>query len=76
MSRVIQVRDVPEAVHRRLKARAAEEGRTLSELIRAELTEVSRRPTLEEMLERLRNREPVEIPESAADAVRVGRAER
>lgn len=76
MSKVIQVRDVPDDVHRALKIRAAEEGRTLSELVRAELVEAARRPTLATMLERLGEREPVSPAESAADAVRSGRSER
>lgn len=76
MSKVIQVRDVPEHVHRRLKVRAAEEGRSLSDLVRSELVELADRPTLAEMLERIRTREPVEIDEAAADAVRSGRSER
>ena len=73
MSKSIQVRDVPERVHRRLKARAAEEGRTLSELVREQLTELAARPTLGEMLERLREREPADPGETSAAAVRAGR---
>lgn len=73
MPKAIQVRSVPDDVHRRLKARAALEGRTLSDLVRAELTELARRPTLDEVLERVRSRAEVAIDESAADAVRSGR---
>ncbi|MGH2924273.1 MAG: FitA-like ribbon-helix-helix domain-containing protein [Solirubrobacterales bacterium] len=76
MSKVIQVRDVPDRVHRRLKVRAAEQGRTLSDLVRTELVRIADRPTLEEMLERLSGRETPEIDESAADAIRAGRSER
>ncbi|HWC28054.1 MAG TPA: hypothetical protein VG474_15800 [Solirubrobacteraceae bacterium] len=76
MPKVIQVRDIPDDVHRALKVRAAEEGRTLSELVRAELVEVAKRPTLATMLQRLTEREPVTTGEPAADAVRSGRAER
>jgi plasmid stability protein len=76
MSRIIQVRDVPDRVHRRLKARAAEEGRTLSELVREQLAEVAARPTMGEMLERLREREPADPGEASADAVRAGRGRR
>lgn len=76
MAKVIQVRDVPDDVHRALKIRAAEEGRTLSELVRAELVEVASRPTLATMLERLGGRDPVSTGETAAEAVRSGRAER
>jgi antitoxin FitA len=76
MPKVIQVRNVPDDVHKRLKIRAAEEGRSLSDLVREELIELSARPTLAEMVERLRERPPVDVGESAADAVRAGRAER
>jgi plasmid stability protein len=76
MSKVIQVRDVSPAVHRRLKMRAAEQGRTLSELIREQLEEAASRPTLGEMLERLRSEEPTDPGESSAAAVRAGRDER
>lgn len=76
MNKVIQVRDVPPSVHRRLKARAAEQGRTLSDLIREQLEEAASRPTMAEMLDRLRAAEPVEPGEASADAVRAGRDQR
>ena len=76
MSKVIQVRDVPTGVHSKLKARAAAEGRTLSELVREQLVAAAQRPTMTEMLERLRAAEPVEAGETSAEAVRAGRAER
>jgi len=76
MPKVIQVRNVPDDVHRRLKVRAAEDGRSLSDLVREELIELSARPTLAEMVERLRELPPVDVGESSADAVRAGRAER
>ncbi len=76
MSKTIQVRDVSEQVHRRLKARAAEQGRSLSELVREQLDEVASRPTLGEMLERLRDDPPVDPGESSADAIWAGRDER
>jgi antitoxin FitA len=76
MSKVIQVRSVPDDVHRALKVRAAEEDRTLSDLVRAELIEIASRPSLPAMLERLRERDAVSTGESTADAVRSGRTER
>ncbi len=76
MSKVLQVRDVPDDVHRRLKLRAAEQDRSLSDLVRAELVEIARRPTMAEALARIASREPVDIAEPSADAVRAGRAER
>ena len=73
MSKVIQVRDVSADVHRRLKARAAEQGRTLSDLVREQLEEAASRPSMTEMLDRLRAREVADPGESSADAVRTGR---
>jgi plasmid stability protein len=69
MAKTIQVRDVPDDVHHRLAVRAAEQRVSLSELVRADLVELARRPTMREMLERLSNRQPIELPETAADAV-------
>lgn len=76
MNKIIQVRDVPPEVHRRLKARAADEGRTLSELVREQLEDAARRPTMAELIDRLRHEEPVEPSESSSKAVRAGRDER
>ena len=62
---MIQIRNVPEELHRTLKERAAREGTTLSELILRELPRLARRPSPEELLERIRNREPVSGPPAA-----------
>ncbi|MGI8727888.1 MAG: FitA-like ribbon-helix-helix domain-containing protein [Solirubrobacterales bacterium] len=75
MSKILQVRNLPNDVHRRLKSRAEAEGRSLSDLVRDELTELSRRPTMSEMLERLDRRGSVEVGESAAEAIRLERSE-
>lgn len=69
MAKTIQVRDVPDDVHRRLSDRAAEERRSLSQLLRDELIELARRPTMAEMLDRLAERPIVGVPEAAADAL-------
>ncbi len=69
MGRTIQVRDVPDDVHQRLTVRAAEERRSLSELVRAEIVEIARRPTMAEMLDRLVSRPVTEVPESSSDAL-------
>ena len=50
---LIQIRNVPEEVHRILKERAAREGKTLSDLALAELTRSVQRPTRSELLERI-----------------------
>jgi plasmid stability protein len=50
---MVQVRNVPEALHRKLKARAADSGKTLSAYLLTELERLAARPTREEMLARL-----------------------
>jgi antitoxin FitA len=67
--KTIQVRDVPDDVHQRLTVRAAAERRSLSELVRAEIVEIARRPTMAEMLDRLASRPVLDVPESPADAL-------
>ncbi|HSF03191.1 MAG TPA: hypothetical protein VLA62_09280 [Solirubrobacterales bacterium] len=70
MSKMVQIRHVPDDVHRRLKARAALAGMSLSDYLLAEVRRALERPTLEEMLERLARRRPVRVRERPADAVR------
>ncbi len=53
---LIQIRDVPEDVHRTLKARAAAQGTSLSDYVLGEVTRVARIPTPEELDERIRSR--------------------
>jgi antitoxin FitA len=54
---LVQVRDVPEATLRALKARAAERGLTLTAYLRAELEKLAARPTNAEIVERLAHRD-------------------
>jgi hypothetical protein len=70
MAKNIQIRNVPEAVHRRLTRRAAQAGMSLSEFLLAERSHYASLPTPEEMRERLRSRKAVKLTESAAAAVR------
>jgi plasmid stability protein len=56
----VQVRNVPEDVHRRLKVEAAQNGRSLNEFLLMRLTEWAERPTLAEYAERTLARGPVE----------------
>ena len=53
MSKMIQIRNVPDAVHRELKARAAEQGRTLTDYLLEEIERLASIPTQDEMLARL-----------------------
>lgn len=66
----IQIRNVPEELHRVLKAKAATEGSSLSDFVLAELAQLAKRPTPGEMRERLRRREPVHLNPTAADVIR------
>ena len=52
MTKNVQIRDVPDDVHRTLRTRAAKAGLSLSEYLLAEVRDFARRPTLEEVLER------------------------
>lgn len=71
---MVQIRGVSTHVHRRLKARAALEGKSLSEYLRTEIEELAALPTLEEMAQRIATHPPV-TGMSGAAAVRGGRRE-
>jgi antitoxin FitA len=73
MSSMIQIRNVPEALHRKLKSRAALGGMSLSQYLLAELRQMAERPTLEEMRERLHRRSRVNPSESAEQVIRAMR---
>jgi plasmid stability protein len=70
MSVMIQIRNVPDALHRTLKARAAKAGKSLSDYLLDEVRRVAERPTLEEMLERLHRLPEVELSPSPAEIIR------
>ena len=70
MSRMIQVRNVPESVHRTLKAQAALAGMSLSDFLLAEIRRLAERPTIAELRERVRRRSGIAGVLSAAEAVR------
>jgi plasmid stability protein len=53
MSTMIQIRHVPDPLHRKLKARAAQEGKSLSDYLLREIQRIAERPTMEEIMERL-----------------------
>jgi len=70
MSKMIQLRNVPDALHRTLKARAAMAGMSLSDYLLAEIREIAERPTLSELRERLHKRKPVPVQLDTARMVR------
>lgn len=76
MSRMIQLRHVPDDLHRKLKARAALEGLTLSDYLLREAQRAAERPTLAELRQRLAQRPPVVPRVSPARAIRAERERR
>ncbi len=70
MSKMIQLRNVPDTLHRRLKARAAMAGMSLSDYLVSEIKEVAERPTLAEFRERLRTRDSITASINTARLVR------
>ena len=70
MSQNLQVRNLSDETHRALKARAAREGRSLSDLVREELDRMAARPSRRELFERIESRRHPRLSEPLADAVR------
>lgn len=73
MTAMIQIRNVPDEVHRALKARAALAGTSLSDFIRAELVAMTALPSEAELRAQLSNAEPFAMKSSSAATVRRGR---
>jgi plasmid stability protein len=67
---MVQIRNVPDPLHRKLKARALESGQTLSDYLLAELERLAARPRREEMLARLHGRRRVPLKTPAAVVIR------
>ena len=70
MSKMVQIRNVPDALHRRLKVRAADAGQTLSDYLLNELARLATRPTRDEMLARIHGRKRVTLKTPAAAVIR------
>ena len=67
---MVQIRNVPVDFHRRLKARAAIEGMSMSDYILREVGKALDRPTRQEVLARLRGPAPRKLRRKAADVIR------
>ena len=76
MSVMIQIRNVPEELHRTLKSRAALAGKSLSEYLLGEIRDFASRPTMEEFRARLATREPVDTSLDIVEIIRAAREER
>ena len=73
---MIQIRHVPDGVHRTLKSRAALAGMTLSDYLLREITALAEQPTLEEVFRRIDEDGPVQLDVDVAEVIRAGREER
>lgn len=73
MSKMLQIRNVPDELHRELKIRAARAGMTLSDYLLRELRHVASRPELEDLLERIKRRGTVHVTVPPSEAVRIER---
>jgi antitoxin FitA len=73
---MVQIRNVPVELHRRLKARAAIEGVSMSEFVLREVRKALERPTRQEILDRLRAKATPRLRPSAAQVVRAERDSR
>jgi plasmid stability protein len=76
MSKMIQLRNVPDALYRTLKARAAMAGKSLSDYLLAEIRGIAQRPTLRGLRARVHQPKPVAIPLDSARLVREERDSR
>ena len=70
MPKMIQIRNVPDELHRTLKERAAKSGMSLSDYLLSEIEQVAEKPTLREWLDRVSSREPVEVDEMPEEIIR------
>jgi antitoxin FitA len=70
---MVQIRNVPSDFHRRLKARAAMEGMSMSDYILREVGKALDRPTRSKVLERVRARPVRRMRRSAAGVIRAER---
>jgi len=73
---MIQIRNVPDTLHRQLKSRAALAGMSLSDYLLSEIRQVAGRPTLDELRARLQQRPGMTPSVAPAQAVRAERDRR
>lgn len=73
MPTMVQIRNVPDELHRRLKSRAALAGMSLSDYLLGEIRQVAERPTLDELRARLHSRTEITPSMAPADILRAER---
>jgi plasmid stability protein len=70
MPKMVQIRNMPDDVHRQLKSQAAAAGLSLSEYLLREVTKLTEGLSLEELVRRARLRGPVQLGEPIEDIIR------
>ena len=70
---MIQIRNVPPELHRKLKVRAAEKGMSLSDYLLAEIEQVASLPTPEEFKQRLHSLPPLALDIAPHEIIRAMR---
>jgi len=70
MSKMIQIRNVPDELHRKLKLRAVMAGQSLSDYLLGEVRRIAEQPTVEEVYQRLERMSPVAVKEAPAAVIR------
>lgn len=73
MGMTIQICNVPDKLHRRLTARAARAGMSLSDYLLDEIRQVAERPTMDELRSRLQRRPATDLTPPPSEAVRAER---
>ena len=79
MSKMIQIRNVPDDIHRKLKMKAASQGISMSEMLLRDATQLANTPTFHEWLEMVKQERPISAELTAEDivnAIHEGREER
>ena len=76
MPKIIQIRNVPDELYRKLKSRAARQDNPLSDYMLREISSVAERPTIRELAERLATRTSSKIQDSSAETLRRERNQR
>ena len=70
MANSLQIRNIPPALHKRLKARAALEGVSMSRYALRQIERALERPTRRELIEALRSQPKIELDPSPAEIIR------
>lgn len=76
MNKHVQIRNLPEAEHRKLKERAAAQGLTITDYVKRLIERELAKPSIQELYERLKTRTPAHLSPSAAEMIRQDRDDR